>query len=140
MCKERLLQRMKARGIPKDMYRWVAAFCSERTASIQMNRQTSEIRELPQAGLSQGSPLSPILFFFFNTDLVQRRIIAHGGAIAFVNDFTTWVTEPIAQSNRKGIEAIINDTLSPLLARISKRRLWVNLSITLLTPTLETRL
>jgi hypothetical protein len=28
VCKERLLQRMKARGIPVDLLRWVEAFCS----------------------------------------------------------------------------------------------------------------
>ena len=55
--------------------------------------------------------MSPILFLFFNADLVQRHIDSHGGAIAFVDDFTAWVTGPTAQSNRQGIEAIINDAL-----------------------------
>jgi hypothetical protein len=99
---------MKARGIPDDLLRWVEAFCSERTATIQINGQLSEVRRLPQAGLPQGSPLSPILFLFFNADLVQRQIDSQGGAVAFVDDFTAWVTGPTAQSNREGIEAIIN--------------------------------
>ena len=111
VCKERLLQRMKARGIPEELLRWVEAFCSERTATIQINGQLSEIQSLPQAGLPQGSPLSPILFLFFNADLVQRQIDSQGGAIAFVDDFTAWVTGPTAQSNREGIEAIINEAL-----------------------------
>jgi hypothetical protein len=42
---------------------------------------------------------------------VQRRIDTYGGAIAFVDDFTAWVTGPTAQSNREGIEAIIKDAL-----------------------------
>ena len=37
VCKERLLQRMKARGIPERLLRWVESFCSQRTASIQVN-------------------------------------------------------------------------------------------------------
>ncbi|RMZ89042.1 hypothetical protein DV736_g3718, partial [Chaetothyriales sp. CBS 134916] len=94
VCKERLLQRMKARGMPE-----------------KVNGQSSEARSLPQAGLPQGSPLSPILFLFFNADLVQQHIDSNGGAIAFMDDFTAWVTGPTARSNRQGIEAIINDAL-----------------------------
>ena len=109
--KERLLQRMRARGLPEEIIRWTDAFCSERTATIQINGQPSETRSLPQAGLPQGSPLSPILFLFFNADLVQRQIDSNKGAIAFVDDFTAWVTGPTAQSNRQGIEAIIGEAL-----------------------------
>ncbi|KAJ5730151.1 uncharacterized protein N7483_004659 [Penicillium malachiteum] len=111
VCKERLLQRMEARGIPEVLLRWIEAFCSDRTANIQINGQSSEAQSLPQAGLPQGSPLSPILFLFFNADLVQRQIDSQGGAVAFVDDYTAWVTGPTTQSNREGIEAIINQAL-----------------------------
>ncbi|RKL00430.1 hypothetical protein BFJ70_g17447, partial [Fusarium oxysporum] len=111
VCKERLLQRMKARGIPEDLLRWIDSFCSERTATIVINGQSSESRPLPQAGLPQGSPLSPILFLFFNADLVQTQIDRNGGAIAFVDDYTAWVSGPTAQSNRRGIQAVIDKAL-----------------------------
>ncbi|OQE67429.1 hypothetical protein PENNAL_c0172G09561, partial [Penicillium nalgiovense] len=45
------------------------------------------------------------------SDLVQRQIDSQGGAVAFVDDFTAWVTGSTAQSNREGIEAIINEAL-----------------------------
>ncbi|KAL2016473.1 hypothetical protein VTK56DRAFT_3494 [Thermocarpiscus australiensis] len=109
VCKERLVQRISARGIPEQLCRWTDAFCSERTASIQVNRHTVEGQGLPQAGLPQGSPLSSILFHFFNRDLVQRKIDSNGGAVAFIGDFTAWVAGPTARSTRKGVEAIIND-------------------------------
>ncbi|KAJ0132729.1 putative phosphatase SPAC5H10.03 [Fusarium oxysporum f. sp. albedinis] len=87
------------------------AFCSDRTATIVINGQSSESRPLPQAGLPQGSPLSPILFLFFNADLVQTQIDKNGGAIAFVDDYTAWVSGPTAQSNRRRIQAIIDKAL-----------------------------
>lgn len=111
VCKARLIQRMRARGLPEGLLRWVEAFCSNRTATLQVNGQSTDARILPQAGLPQGSPLSPILFLFFNADLVQQQIDCHGGSVAFVDDYTAWVTGPTAQSNRAGIEAIINRAL-----------------------------
>ncbi|KAM0724078.1 hypothetical protein Q7P37_000258 [Cladosporium fusiforme] len=97
--KDRLLQRLRGRGIPSDLVNWICAFCSERTATIVVNGQVSAVRDLEQAGLPQGSPLSPILFLFFNADLVQQRIDQNGGAIAFVDDYTAWVVGATAAEN-----------------------------------------
>jgi hypothetical protein len=106
--KDRLLQRLVARGIPPALVRWINAFCSERTATILANGHTSQQQPLPQAGLPQGSPLSLILFLFFNANLVQHRLSVNGGSMAFVDDYNAWVTGPLAKANREGIQAIIN--------------------------------
>lgn len=111
VSKERLIQRMRARGIPEKLLRWIEAFCSDRTATIMVNGRCSKAQALAQPGLPQGSPLSPVAFLFYNADLVQRRIDANGGAIAFIDDFSAWVTGPTAHSNRVGIASIIGTAM-----------------------------
>jgi exonuclease III len=54
VCKVRLLQRLEARGVPPELVRWVDAFCSNRTATIEVNGKSSVRKTLPQAGLPQG--------------------------------------------------------------------------------------
>ncbi|EXM14264.1 hypothetical protein FOTG_17336 [Fusarium oxysporum f. sp. vasinfectum 25433] len=45
------------------------------------------------------------------TMLFKLKIDRNGGAIAFVDDFTTWVSQPTAQSNQRGIQAVIDKAL-----------------------------
>jgi hypothetical protein len=65
------------------------------------------VRELEQARLPQGSPLSPILFLFFNADLVQQRIDKNGGAIAFVDDYTARIVGKTAEDNMDRLQIIV---------------------------------
>ena len=81
VCRERLLQQLRDREIPPDLVRWIKAFCISRSVSIIINGHTMPQYQLTQASLPQGSRLSPILFLFFNADLVQCKIDAKGGAI-----------------------------------------------------------
>ncbi|EED11836.1 polymerase, putative [Talaromyces stipitatus ATCC 10500] len=50
----------------------------------------TEISPLENASLAQGSPLSPILFRFFNSDLVDQPINYYGSALAFIDDYFRW--------------------------------------------------
>ncbi|EAQ85633.1 hypothetical protein CHGG_06886 [Chaetomium globosum CBS 148.51] len=76
--KDRLLQRLKARGIPEHLVKWIDAFCSKRTATIACSTRSTRTE----------------------------------AAIAFVDDYTAWVTGPSAESNRTGIQAIIDKALN----------------------------
>ena len=84
----RLIQRLRVRRIPERWLRWIKAFCTDRSASMTLNGRESDVRPISFPGLPQGSPLSPVLFLFYNADLVERRISSREGAIAFVDDYT----------------------------------------------------
>ncbi|OQD66262.1 hypothetical protein PENANT_c359G11244, partial [Penicillium antarcticum] len=57
------------------------------------------------AGLAQGSPLSPILFAFFNADLVDQPVDSHGGASAFIDDYFRWRVGRSAEENLVKIQS-----------------------------------
>jgi hypothetical protein len=52
-----------------------------------------------------------VLFLFFNAVLVQCKTDAKGGSIAFIDDYSAWVTGPTAEANRVGILAVIDRAL-----------------------------
>lgn len=63
-----------------------------RKTLVVVNGKITLVSIFSHTGLPQGSPLSPILYLFFNSDLVCSVINKNKGAIAFIDDYTTWVT------------------------------------------------
>jgi hypothetical protein len=55
--------------------------------SINFNNFQTEVTLLENAGLMQESLLSLILFRFFNSNLVEQSVNAHGGVSAFINNY-----------------------------------------------------
>ena len=110
-----LLERLRQRRIPETMVKWIQDFCTDRKASVVVNGFTSEVEDLPQSGLPQGSPLAPILFLFFNADLVQASI-KEGASMAFVDDYTAWVVSNSAERNTR----IIQENILPKLEKWEK--------------------
>ena len=66
--KQSLDLRLKEHGIPTQARKWIQSFMECRTASIKVDNFETQVRPLENAGLAQGSLLSPILFVFFNSD------------------------------------------------------------------------
>jgi ribonuclease HI len=60
---------------------------------------------LMNADLVQGSPLSPFLFAFFNSDLVDQPVNFHGGASAFIDDYFRWRVGRSAEENLAKIQS-----------------------------------
>ncbi len=85
-------QRLHERSVPDRMVRWIRSFWEDRTGSVVVGNYTSASVPIVHAGVSQGSPLSPILYFFYNANLVESRIGGDGGSIGFSDDFTAWRT------------------------------------------------
>jgi hypothetical protein len=91
--------RLWERRIPQLLINWVESFCAERRAHITFDGFSSDTAQIAQAGLPQGSPLSPVLYLFYNANLVASPINHIGGSIAFVDDYSAWVMGPNASAN-----------------------------------------
>ena len=104
---EVLLQRLGARQLPTMLVNWVASFYRGRRATVVINGHDSATTDLTHPGLPQGSPLSLILFLFFNANLVSNVLNKHQGAIAFVDDYSAWVTGPSTANNTEKIQRYI---------------------------------
>lgn len=97
--------RLQSKGIPAVARRWIASFMCGRQANIGFDDYLSEVAPLDNAGLAQGSPLSPILFAFFNCDLVDQPVDFHGGASAFIDDYFRWRVGWSAEENLAKIQS-----------------------------------
>lgn len=82
----------------------IQSFMEGRQASIMFDDFESTREPLENAGLAQGSPLSPILFAFFYADLVDQPVDYQGGASAYIDDYFRWRIGKSAEENIKKIQ------------------------------------
>jgi hypothetical protein len=104
-----LEQRLRARRVPEQAVQWIRNFCSHRRAQVTLGSYESEPKEIEYPGIPQGSPLSPLLYIFYNADLVEEAIDKKGGAIGFVDDFNAWVVG----DNERQTTRLIQNTVIP---------------------------
>ena len=88
----RLLHNLKKRKIPNWIVQWIHSFLKERTTSLSINGRSTGVFHV-DAGIPQGSPVSPILYLFYNADLLDicsnpNDRAATGGFVDDVNILT----------------------------------------------------
>jgi hypothetical protein len=66
----RLLHNMRERITPEWIVKWVGSFISNRNTTLCLPGYNSDAFST-HTGIPQGSPLSPILFLFYNANLVE---------------------------------------------------------------------
>ncbi len=96
--------RLRAKGVPTRARQWIGSFMEDRYANIGFDDFQTEVSPLENAGLAQGSPLSPILFGFFNSDLVHQPVDCHGGSSAFIDDYFRWRAGRSAEDNIRKLQ------------------------------------
>jgi len=91
VAKGRLVNWMKVRQMDGDLIRWTESFLSERTVEIVIEGNTMD-RHPVEAGVPQGSPVSPILFAIYTSGLIKcvEEYVSEAEGLSFVDDLG-WV-------------------------------------------------
>ena len=69
------------------MVNWIRSSREQRTGNVVVGKYTSALTTIGHAGIPQGSPLSPMLYVFYNANLVEGQMGTYGGSIGFIDDF-----------------------------------------------------
>ncbi|KAK9445095.1 hypothetical protein VB005_01558 [Metarhizium brunneum] len=102
---ERLLHNLRKRRVSEKIVRWVASFLSDRSATLKMQEYTAPVTPI-KTGIAQGSPFSPILYLFYNADLIEACMTPETEAVGYIDDVSILAVGPSAPRNCKTLKAI----------------------------------
>ena len=103
----RLIHNLRKRKIPKWITDWTASFLMERRTTLAINGRVTEEFAV-RTGIPQGSPISPILYLFYNADLLEicERPGTNTSALGFVNDVNVLAYGKSTEENCRTLERI----------------------------------
>ena len=94
---ERLLHNMRKRRLPPELVGWIQSYLTGRTTRLRLQEGESD-EFIINTGIPQGSPLSPILYLFYNADLLE--IQAEDALVTgYVDDTSILVSGPSTEAN-----------------------------------------
>ena len=93
--------------VPTALLNWTASFLKDRQTSLVLGRWQSNTHQV-STGIPQGSPVSLILFLFFNKDLVKycARSTGKVSGIGFVDDVNVLVVGNSTENNCQVLEHV----------------------------------
>jgi hypothetical protein len=84
---ERLHHNLRMKGVPQSLAGWALSFMTDRQTTLCFEKRESALLLVHQ-GVPQGSPVSLILFLFYNAELLEvcNRPLEQASALGFADD------------------------------------------------------
>ena len=83
---------MKKLGMDQKFLRWIKSFLCERSISVKIKDKKRD-SFIPKQGVPQGSPLNPILFIIYASDIPQPENRQATTLSQFADDIALWTYE-----------------------------------------------
>jgi len=100
----RLLHNLRKRRIDPTTVQWIKSFLENRTTTLALPEFTAEATEI-RTGIPQGSPLSPILYLFYNSDLLEDCANDRVSTTGYIDDVSLLAVGPTVQHNTQALKA-----------------------------------
>ena len=107
VSRPRLLHNLRKRRIDLTLVRWIESFLSNRSSTLKLQEYTAPSAPV-QTGIPQGSPLSPILYLFYNADLIETCQNENTEAVGYIDDAAVLAVAPTVQRNCKILKTVHN--------------------------------
>jgi len=103
---KRLIHNLRKRRMPAAISRWIGSFLQNRSTQLQFSGTKSENIPTP-AGIPQGSPLSPLLYMYYNAELLDTPQ-DHETGLGFINYIVYRVQGDTDQANTRKLKTMLN--------------------------------
>jgi exonuclease III len=103
VSRPRLLHNLRKRRIDSSSVQWIDSFLTGRSSILKLQEYTAPSTPV-ETGIPQGYPLSPILYLFYNADLIEACQTEDTETVGYINDVGLLAVGPTAQRNCKTLK------------------------------------
>lgn len=102
---ERLIHNLRERRIPKEWVLLLESFLTGRRTKIRLPEGDSSWIDTPN-GIPQGSPLSPILYLFYNAPILEVDLEGDGLTVGYIDDTGILIHGNSTEENNRRLDRI----------------------------------